>query len=138
MSNQQILEGSWNELKGQLREKWGQLTNDDLEAASGNVERLIGLVQRKTGESREAIDNFLSEAASKCQSSWNRTGQMFQDYTEAAVNGASQIGHDAKQHLHAGYVQSERFVRKHPMETLAVCLGVGLVAGLVATALTRR
>ena len=55
MVNQQTLQGNWNELKGKLREKWGQLTNEDLQVAQGNVDQLIGLIQRKTGEARSGM-----------------------------------------------------------------------------------
>src|SRR5262245_7846004 len=56
MVNQQTLQGNWNEIKGKLRSKWGQLTNDDLQTAHGNVDQLIGLIQRKTGEARSSIE----------------------------------------------------------------------------------
>jgi uncharacterized protein YjbJ (UPF0337 family) len=47
--------GSWNELKGVLKEAWGDLTDDDLDVAEGQTQELFGRVQRKTGESLEAI-----------------------------------------------------------------------------------
>ena len=46
MVNQQTLQGNWNEIKGKLRNRWGQLTNDDLQQAQGNVDQLIGQLQR--------------------------------------------------------------------------------------------
>ena len=52
--------------------------------------------------------------------------------------GASEFSQEAAKRMHAGYVQSEQFVRRHPLESLAVCLGVGVVAGVVATMLSRR
>ena len=57
--NQQILVGNWNEIKGKLREKWGQLTDDDFQQIRGDAEQLIGVIQRKTGEAREAIEEYL-------------------------------------------------------------------------------
>ena len=62
MVNQQTLQGNWNEIKGKLRNKWGQLTNDDLQSVHGNVDQLIGLIQRKTGEARNSVEQFLEEA----------------------------------------------------------------------------
>src|SRR5262245_56050563 len=41
MINQQVLQGNWNEIKGKLRHKWGQLTNDDVQSFDGNVDRLL-------------------------------------------------------------------------------------------------
>src|SRR3954463_12592229 len=62
MVNQQTLQGNWNEIKGKLRNKWGQLTNDDLQSAQGNIDQLVGLIQRKTGEARNSIEKFLEDA----------------------------------------------------------------------------
>ncbi len=47
--------GSWAELKGTLKQAWGELTDDDLDVAEGKMEELVGRVQRKTGESLEAV-----------------------------------------------------------------------------------
>ncbi len=65
MINEQVLHGHWNEIKGMLRSKWGQLTNDDVLNFDGNVDRLVGLIQRKTGEGREAIERFLDETTAR-------------------------------------------------------------------------
>jgi len=62
MTNQQTLQGNWNEIKGQLRSKWGSLTDDDLAIFNGNVEQLVGTIQRKTGEAREGIEQFFEQA----------------------------------------------------------------------------
>ena len=68
MINQQILEGNWNEIKGKLRQKWGQLTDDDFQQIRGDAEQLIGVIQRKTGEAREAIEQYLQEISSSAVS----------------------------------------------------------------------
>lgn len=53
--------GRWEQLKGQIKRWWGQLTDDDLLRAEGDYERLIGIVRERTGESREAIERKLQE-----------------------------------------------------------------------------
>lgn len=65
MTNQQMLEGNWNELKGKLRRKWVQLTDDDLPQMRGDAVRIIGIIQRKTGESRETIERYLQEVSGR-------------------------------------------------------------------------
>lgn len=50
--NKDILEGKWKELRGQFKEWWGKLTDDELEQAGGNAEQLIGLLQQKYGYTR--------------------------------------------------------------------------------------
>jgi uncharacterized protein YjbJ (UPF0337 family) len=61
MVNEQILRGNWNEIRGKLQERYGQLTNDDVREYEGNVDQLVGLIQQKTGESREAIVHYLDK-----------------------------------------------------------------------------
>ena len=51
--NKDVFEGKWKEMRGQAKEWWGKLTDDDLEQAGGNAEQLIGLIQQKYGYSRE-------------------------------------------------------------------------------------
>ena len=65
MVNTQVLQGQWNQVRGQLKKKWGQLTDDDLKFANGNIDQLVGRIQHKTGEAREAIEGFLDELTSQ-------------------------------------------------------------------------
>jgi uncharacterized protein YjbJ (UPF0337 family) len=51
--NKDVFEGKWKEMRGQVKEWWGKLTDNDLEEAGGNAEQLIGLIQQKYGYSRE-------------------------------------------------------------------------------------
>jgi uncharacterized protein YjbJ (UPF0337 family) len=49
------LKGNWNEVKGKLKQKYGQLTDDDLSFASGKEEELLGRLQQKLGKSKEDL-----------------------------------------------------------------------------------
>ncbi len=51
--NSDIVKGKWNELKGTVKQKWGDLTDDDLLEIEGNRERLVGKLQQRYGRSRE-------------------------------------------------------------------------------------
>lgn len=55
-------EGRWDQLKGKLKETWGQLTDDDVDIAEGEFDQLIGRVAERTGETsqkiRRQIDSF--------------------------------------------------------------------------------
>lgn len=61
--SEQRTEGSWNKLKGRLREAWGSLSDDDLEKAKGEREQLVGKIQQRTGESRQKIRKRIDEIA---------------------------------------------------------------------------
>ena len=46
------LRGNWNQLKGKVREKWGLLTNDDIEHIGGHKDRLVGTIQERYGKTK--------------------------------------------------------------------------------------
>ncbi len=47
--NKLEIEGDWNITKGKLKQKWAQLTDDDLQYASGKNDELLGRIQKRTG-----------------------------------------------------------------------------------------
>jgi len=51
--------GSWNEIKGKLKQKYAQLTDDDLAYTEGKDEELIGKLQKKLGKSAEEVRQML-------------------------------------------------------------------------------
>ena len=62
--NSDVLEGKWNQLKGKVRQQWGNLTDDDLERIAGKRDELIGVLQEKYGrsqaEAEREVNDFLS------------------------------------------------------------------------------
>lgn len=59
--NQDIFEGKWKEMRGQAKEWWGKLTDDDLERVEGKVDQLIGLLQKKYGYTKEHAEEELNK-----------------------------------------------------------------------------
>ncbi len=57
----QFLKGNWNKLKGTLKQKYAQLTDDDLKYVEGKEEELIGRIQKKLGLTKEAVDLIIKE-----------------------------------------------------------------------------
>ncbi|MGD1842132.1 MAG: CsbD family protein [Thermonemataceae bacterium] len=57
--NSDQLKGNWNEVKGKLKQKYGNLTDDDLTYAEGKEDELYGKIQQKTGETKEDIKKFI-------------------------------------------------------------------------------
>ena len=49
------LKGSWNEIKGKLKQKYAQLTDDDLTFAEGKDDELLGRLQQRLGKTKEEI-----------------------------------------------------------------------------------
>lgn len=59
MSTNLKLKGNWNELKGKLKAKYGELTDDELTYAEGQEEQLLGKIQEKTGAAKEELEDML-------------------------------------------------------------------------------
>ncbi|MCH8569190.1 MAG: CsbD family protein [Balneolales bacterium] len=53
--NKQELKGNWNVLKGKLKKKYGDLTDDDLTYVEGQEDELYGKLQKKMGKTREEV-----------------------------------------------------------------------------------
>jgi uncharacterized protein YjbJ (UPF0337 family) len=57
--NKLEFKGSWNEIKGKLKQKYAQLTDDDLKYAEGKDDELIGRLQQRLGKSAEEVRHIL-------------------------------------------------------------------------------
>jgi uncharacterized protein YjbJ (UPF0337 family) len=63
--NWDFLEGNWNQFKGAVRERWGDLTDDDLDRIHGNREQFVGRLQERYGIMRDQaerdVDDFVRD-----------------------------------------------------------------------------
>lgn len=61
--NDDILGGMWKQLKGQVKQQWGKLTDDDLDRISGKRDEVVGLIQERYGwektRAEAEVDDFL-------------------------------------------------------------------------------
>ncbi len=53
------LKGTWNETKGKLKQKYADLTDDDLLFEEGKEDELLGRLQKRTGEAKEKLREFI-------------------------------------------------------------------------------
>jgi uncharacterized protein YjbJ (UPF0337 family) len=59
--NEDTLRGQWTQLKGKVREKWGKLTNDDLDQIQGRAQQLVGRIQERYGIARDEAERQVKE-----------------------------------------------------------------------------
>ncbi len=55
------IKGNWNQVKGKLKEEYGELTDDDLTYQEGKEEQFLGRIQEKTGKTKEEIKRFIDK-----------------------------------------------------------------------------
>jgi len=132
MVNAQELAGHWDQLRGKVKEKWGQLTDDDLRMVGGNIDQLIGRIEQKTGEKRGAIETFLNgllsgDAASALHRARDTVSQYTQEVGQRAREGYEQVSDRARE----GYERAGEMVDQYPASSMGVVFGVGLLAGVM-------
>ena len=59
--NKDEFEGKWKQIRGQARQWWGKLTDDDVERVGGKYEQFVGVVQEKYGYTREAAETEINK-----------------------------------------------------------------------------
>jgi uncharacterized protein YjbJ (UPF0337 family) len=62
--NRDWLEGNWKQFKGKVRERWGKLTDDDLDVIAGRRDQLVGRIQELYGTSKTEIERDLEDIRS--------------------------------------------------------------------------
>jgi len=142
-ANLQNLQGQWNQLKGEVKKKWGQLSDDDLRWTNGNVDQLIGRIQERTGEKREQIEQYFetltSQGASMLSNAVENVGQVASQATNRLREGYSQLSSQAGEHLGNAremvgdqYDHAREMVVRNPVQWVAAAFGVGFLAGIIA------
>lgn len=126
MLTQEEIRGNWNQLSGKIKEVWGVVTDQELKQVQGNVEQLIGLIQRKTGQSRQEIEQRLGEFSEVASSMAHQATEKIRDTAENVRARAIDT-----------YSNAEHMIRERPTESIAVAFGTGLIAGIIVGLLSR-
>lgn len=58
--NSSVLEGQWKQLRGKIKETWGELTDDDLDRANGKYDQMVGVLQERYGYSKADAEREFS------------------------------------------------------------------------------
>lgn len=90
--NEDRLKGKWNQLKGKVRERWGKLTDDDIDVVQGRSEQLSGKLQERYGiakdEAQRQIDDFMRKHEAPAGGSQSPTAGSRESKHEAPAGGS--------------------------------------------------
>lgn len=131
MLTREELQGKWTQVKGSIRERWGQLTEEDLQAARGNAEQLVGVIQQKTGAARHEIEELLAGAVENGKSMVDDVSAAAKDYTRQAGRVLRDSRDMMGQRLEEGGEEMRKMVVSRPVESVITALGAGLALGVV-------
>lgn len=59
--NRDVLAGKWKQLKGTIKERWGELTDDELDRVAGRYDKLAGLLQERYGWAKDRAERELDQ-----------------------------------------------------------------------------
>jgi uncharacterized protein YjbJ (UPF0337 family) len=62
------MKGNWNIAKGKLKQKWANLTDNDLNYVEGKEDELLGRIQKRTGRTKEEVEKAMNDACGCCGS----------------------------------------------------------------------
>lgn len=159
MFTSEQLMGKWKQVTGAVREKWGQFSDDDFEKVKGNSDKLIGMIQERTGTARKEIESFfqnivdkspsvVNSAADTASKVVNQAVETARDYSGKAAEVASNYAASASnavrdgykqvtQRVEDGYNDAQVMVKSRPVESIAAAFGAGLISGVIVTLLLR-
>ena len=129
--NAQALQGQWNQVKGQVRERWGQLTDDDLQIHGGNIDQLVGRIQQRTGETRDVIEKYLTDLTARGSSAVAQATEAVSNYAQQASDRFRDRYGDLSDQARDRFDHAQDIVRQNPSQSVATAFGIGLVAGLI-------
>ncbi len=126
MATKQEISGKWNSIVGSVKKKYGEITDNDLKQVEGDLNKLAGLVQQKTGQSREQIEAYFDECCASADSVMGQVANYASDAGQAVRDGYDATAEQARR----SYETSVKSMSRHPLESAGVALGVGLLVGL--------
>ena len=158
--NKFAFDSSWNQIKGKLRQKYGQLTDDDVNFVEGKGEELLGRLQSKLGLAGPELDAMLRKVKGEfddaegglrgtMESVKAAAGQAAVDLKGKATEVVDDLKHvasvkaeefkgqageaydHARQRVRSLHEDAEEYVRQKPREALLSAVAAGFVLGLL-------
>jgi len=130
MMNQAQLKGNWEQVKGHFKNKWGKLTDDDLEASKGDGQKLIGKIVECYGitkeKASEKFDEFLNrfdEEGHEIKSLMNDVSDMMENLNVKAQDMAE---------------QAQAYTKENPLKAVGMAVAAGAAVGVISTLLSQK
>jgi ElaB/YqjD/DUF883 family membrane-anchored ribosome-binding protein len=98
---------------------------------------LVGLIQQKTGETRQQIENTLDKFCEECGGFFGEASAVTREYVDRASEAMRTAADQMSEGARMRYIEAQRLVRQRPAESVAVAFGTGLIAGVIVGLLVR-
>lgn len=137
MTTSNQIQGGWTELKGKVKQAWGELNDDELRDFQGNLDQFVCWLQQKTGHTQAEVKRCLAELEQQFRPLLEQVADTAREYYDHAKDASSETVGRLRQEIQARQAHAEQVVRRRPMESVAVAFGTGLVAGVVLALVLR-
>jgi uncharacterized protein YjbJ (UPF0337 family) len=127
MSNQDQIQKNWDAIKGEIRARWKELTNEDLDVAKGDLHHLGETIRRKTGEASEIVEEFIRKVLTNSSAACSKADESIRGGAER-VNASMQ----------RTFAEMEDAVRHRPASSVVIGFAAGILTGLALLFLVRR
>ena len=131
------LKGKWSQIKGQVRERWGEITENDFTKVQRNVDQLVGLIEEKTGTTRGEIEEFLHATLQNAESVVQNATDTVRDYAARATDVVRDQYDRVGKQVEIGLEDAQEAVRARPAVSVGVAFGAGLLAGALLSVVLR-
>jgi uncharacterized protein YjbJ (UPF0337 family) len=132
------VEGNWKQMKGRVKERWGELTDDDLTAIAGRRDRLEGVIQERYGYAKERVRKEIEDWYRSMESNLSEEIESLRSGIQSLSSTVERIAQEQLPHARVRATdtrkQAEDAVKRNPILVVAIALGLGLLIGV----LTRR
>ena len=138
--NSKILKGHWNELKGELKQHWSELTDDDLKDINGKVEELYGKLQKKYGYTKREVKIRLESFLEQVKNNYSdhlvgdavrSAGDHVQRYSHHIADKADYVSEKTHNKINDELDNLVAYVRKKPIKSVLIGLVSGYVIGKI-------
>lgn len=140
--NEFTFDNRWDETKGQLKQRYGQLTDDDVTFVEGKGEELLARLREKLGMSADDLNDVLHDIRGRVSGRVDQARDKVSELANEVRARASVAASDVKAQAGVAYDQARRqartlredgeeYIRHNPRESLVAALFAGFVVGLL-------
>ena len=123
--------------RSQIRERWGEITDNDFSRVQGNTDQLIGLIEQKTGTARREIEAFLNQTLKGGESMVQNATETVREYATKATDVVRDQYDRVNKQVESGLEEAQDVIRTRPGMSVGVAFGVGILAGALVSILLR-
>lgn len=133
MLTKEEVQGGWTEMKGKIKEIWGQINDDELLDFQGDFDQLVGMIHSQTGQSKQEIEEQLNKLNSQLRPMLAQA----KEYMDGTKQKAMDMAHQVRESVAHGHEGAQEMVRQRPMQSLGVMFGTGMLVGIVVGLMLR-